>query len=501
MLVGPKRSARASERRAWRRRNLRGAARGGYLPPALESSCAYVCGPNHALRDDVSVDSLSLASTSRSGAADRTSAADELGSVGTAAELALDTHFQPIAAVRRGDVVGVEALTRGRRADGELVTPAALFTAAARAGRSMDLDRECRRVALRRFAPLHEADRTLVCFVNCHVATFLADVDGPHAWTALAAASDVDRRALALEVLESEAADLGALAAATARYRADGFLVVIDDVGAGHSNLDRIAAVHPDMLKADRSLVRGCAHDRVKRAVLRALVGLTEELGGWLVVEGVEDEADALTVLDLGADLVQGYHIARPAAIPTTAGLDEPRRRVVALAGRHRAATRERVLQARGSRARRAEFARGVSARLARLDAASWEQALCIALADAPGDPNAASAVVLDDAGRQLTPTVRQRGYDAPERALIFRAPDVGADHTLKEYVYLLPDAAGATYETTPYVPLPNETICVTVSTAFADPDGARRLLCLHLDADLPDGPIDSGPPADSLGR
>ena len=61
------------------------------------------------------------------------------------------------------------------------------------------------------------------------------------------------------------------------------------------------------MLKADRSLVQGCAHDRVKRAVVRALVGLTEELGGWLVVEGIEDERDALTAVNLGADLLQGY--------------------------------------------------------------------------------------------------------------------------------------------------------------------------------------------------
>ena len=147
----------------------------------------------------------------------------------------------------------------------------------------------------------------------------------------------------AIEVLESQAADLGALAAATARYRAAGFLVVIDDVGAGHSNLDRIAAIRPDMLKADRSLVHGCARDRVKRAVVRALVGLTEELGGWLVVEGVEDEDDALTVLNVGADLLQGYHLARPAPLTSLAGLEEPRRRTVALAAKHRAATRGRV--------------------------------------------------------------------------------------------------------------------------------------------------------------
>ena len=66
--------------------------------------------------------------------------------------------------------------------------------------------------------------------------------------------------------------------------------------------------------------------------------------------------------------------------------------------------------------------------------------------------------------------------------------------------MYLLADEAGAAYESPPYVPLPNEKACVTVSTAFAGADGARRLLAVHLDAD-PQGPLDAGPPLDAFGR
>lgn len=413
--------------------------------------------------------------------------------------LTLDTHFQPITAVRRGAVLGVEALTRARRADGTVVAPAELFAAAERDRTVEALDRACRRRALERFAPLHRADPTLACFVNCHVSTFLADVDGPNAWTDLAEVTGIDRRAIALEVLESQAADLGALKAATRRYRAAGFLVVIDDVGAGHSNLDRITAINPDLLKADRSLVQGCAHDRVKRAVVRALVGLTEELGGWLVVEGIEDEEDALAVLNLGADLLQGYHLARPGPLESPEGLDESRRRTAALAARHRAATRGRVEHARHNRARRAAFAREVAERLAAVDPARWPDVIDAELARAPGDARAATGAVLDAAGVQLTPTRRTSAGDARERTLIYHAPDVGTDHALKEYVYLLPPGQGATFESPPYVPLPNERMCVTVSTAFRDSTGARRLFCAHVDADLGES-VDSGPPADSLG-
>ena len=413
----------------------------------------------------------------------------------------LDTHFQPIAAVRRGAVLGVEALTRARRVDGSAISPAELFAVADRDLRAMDLDRACRRAALDRFAPLHRSDPTLVCFVNCHVSTFLADIGGEHAWSALAAECGIDPRTIALEVLETQAADLGALEVATARYRRAGFLVVIDDVGAGHSNLDRVAAIRPDLLKADRSLVHGCAHDRVRRAVLRALVSLSSELGGWLVIEGVEREDDALTALDLGADILQGYHLGHPAPLPSLVALDEPRWRTVALATQFRTTTRTRVLAARQHRDGRAVFARAVADALTGCPDDAWHAKLEGALRAVPGDVRAATAMVLDEYGMQLTPSLGAPTADVPERTLIFHPPEVGTDHALKEYVYLLETRDRATFETTPYVPLPNERLCVTVSTAFTDASGARRLLCLHLDAQLGREPLDGGPPADSLGR
>lgn len=407
----------------------------------------------------------------------------------------LDAHFQPIVAVRRGAVIGVEALARARDTNGQAIAPLDLFAAAARTGTAAALDRACRRTALERFAPLHRRAPTLVCFVNCHVETFLADVDGPDGWPALAATHGIDPRALALEVLETEAPDLAALAAATARYRAAGFLVVVDDVGVGHSNLDRVAALQPDLLKADRSLVAGCAGDRVRRAVLRALVGLSEEIGGWLVIEGVEREEDALAALDIGADLVQGFHLARPAPLADSAPLDDVERRVQALAGLQRQRTTRRVGDARGMRDARTAFARATAAILATCAPSAWGAALAGALRGAPG--GAASAAVLDAAGRQLTATVRpdaSAAADRVERTLIFAPPAAGDDHALKEYVYLLDGAPEAVFESPPYVPLPNERLCVTLSTAFVDAEGTRRLLCLHLYADA-QGPPDVSPP------
>jgi EAL domain-containing protein (putative c-di-GMP-specific phosphodiesterase class I) len=83
----------------------------------------------------------------------------------------------------------------------------------------------------------------------------------------------VDPRAVALWGLDAQTGDLQALAAATAARPHGGFLVVIDYVGAGHSNLDRVTAIRPRPAQGDGSLVYGCAENGVRRAVLRALVG------------------------------------------------------------------------------------------------------------------------------------------------------------------------------------------------------------------------------------
>ena len=64
-------------------------------------------------------------------------------------------------------------------------------------------------------------------------------------------------RNVAVEFLEARLEDVGRFGALADALRKHGFLVVLDDVGAGHSNLDRIPLFRPDVIKIDRSLVTG----------------------------------------------------------------------------------------------------------------------------------------------------------------------------------------------------------------------------------------------------
>ena len=109
-----------------------------------------------------------------------------------------------------------------------------------------------------------------------------------------------------MEFLEARLEDVGRFGALADALREHGFLVVLDDVGAGHSNLDRIPLFRPDVIKVDRSLISGVGDDFYKQETLKSLVNLSRRIGALVVAEGIETDAEAIVALELGVDLLQG---------------------------------------------------------------------------------------------------------------------------------------------------------------------------------------------------
>lgn len=88
--------------------------------------------------------------------------------------------------------------------------------------------------------------------------------------------------------------------------------IAIDDFGVGMSGLHMLMTIEPHYVKIDRSFVDGLAGNARKQAIVAKLCGLAHALGFLTVAEGVESESDFRMARDLGCDLAQGYHIARP---------------------------------------------------------------------------------------------------------------------------------------------------------------------------------------------
>jgi EAL domain-containing protein (putative c-di-GMP-specific phosphodiesterase class I) len=228
--------------------------------------------------------------------------------VGVLAEAELFPVYQPIVALADRSVVAHEALLRGL-VDGREIGGGDLFFVAESAGWLHRLDRIGRESAIEGAAAwLGDAD----LYVNIAPAAVRRPQVDLAGTERIAEDTGVPGSRLVFEVVESHAiTDRGHLVSILEHFRALGWRVALDDVGAGWSSRSLLAAVRPDVVKLDKRLVAELPDDGA-RTVLRALVELAHSLGAVVVAEGVETEQLADEVTALGADLGQGWLFGRP---------------------------------------------------------------------------------------------------------------------------------------------------------------------------------------------
>jgi EAL domain-containing protein (putative c-di-GMP-specific phosphodiesterase class I) len=146
-------------------------------------------------------------------------------------------------------------------------------------------------------------------FVNIHPE----DLNDFDLCSADAPLSRVAQRVV-LEITErSTLSGIEGLKAKLAKLRALGFRIALDDLGAGYSGLSSFTLLEPDVVKIDMSLVRDVDSSSRKRSIVRSMLELAaRDLNTLVICEGVETVAERDVLLELGADLLQGYLFARP---------------------------------------------------------------------------------------------------------------------------------------------------------------------------------------------
>ena len=217
---------------------------------------------------------------------------------------AFTTVYQPLYALKSGTVNGFEALTRFR--SDPYRSPDKWFQEAGTAGLELDLEEATLRLALE---ALNELPEPLYLSLNAS-----PDMVCDHRFDRLMQDQPLHR--IVLEITEHhEAPNHEQFFRRLAAFRLHGLRIAIDDVGAGYSGLQRIAAVAPDLLKLDRSITSGIDGSTTHRAVVAALRHFAGETGALLLAEGVETEAEARTLGALDVGFAQGWFFGRPVPI------------------------------------------------------------------------------------------------------------------------------------------------------------------------------------------
>jgi diguanylate cyclase (GGDEF)-like protein len=221
--------------------------------------------------------------------------------------------FQPIVRLTDHKVLGYEALARVPGLRDPLDGVEDVFALAHRRGVTKEVDWICRRIAIDAASALPPSDPL---FLNVSAAMLLDPLHPVDHMLLLARWAQRDPETMVLEITERESiADMQRLRFVLASYREHGFQFALDDIGEGHSTLELLAASVPEFVKVAKSITQDCG-ERGPRAVIEATVAYARSSGSCVIAEGIEDEATADQLKELGVTAGQGYWLGRPEEPP-----------------------------------------------------------------------------------------------------------------------------------------------------------------------------------------
>ena len=226
-------------------------------------------------------------------------------------------HYQPKVDMRRGVVLGVEALLRWNHPEHGVIAPLQFLPLIEHTGLSARVGDWVLEQALDQLAHWQRLGLDLSVSVNVS-ARHLQEPDFAQRVAELLARHTRPLGArLELEVLETAAlADVAYTSSLMERCRLLGLRFALDDFGTGYSTLTYLKRLPVDVLKIDRSFVHSMLEDRQDLAIVEGVIGLARTFGCVVIAEGVESPAQARLLIELGCDIGQGLGIA--AAMPPT---------------------------------------------------------------------------------------------------------------------------------------------------------------------------------------
>ena len=225
----------------------------------------------------------------------------------------LTIYLQPKVDLRTGLITGTESLLRWHRADGKFISPADFIPVAESSDLILDISRLVMRETFAFNKRWHEAGLPPIkTSLNISPPHLTSQFFHEHMMEDINAAG-IEASTVECEVTETATMENREVACeALEKLREEGISISLDDFGTGHASLQYLTDLPVDTLKIDQSFVSNFAEDEHRQSIVRMIANLGDSLGMELVAEGIEQDSDAATLLDMGIIQGQGYHYARP---------------------------------------------------------------------------------------------------------------------------------------------------------------------------------------------
>ncbi|WP_163328253.1 EAL domain-containing protein [Desulfurobacterium thermolithotrophum] len=391
-------------------------------------------------------------------------------------------YFQPVIFTKRKKVIGFEALARGKK-DKKIISPIVLFELAEKKGIKVELDRLCRKIAFKEFKKFYHQNPNLMLFFNFDGSVIDLGVKYTGFIFRVAKENNISPSNVVIEVTESEVKDSGALKDFVENYRKLGFLIALDDVGIEHSNLNRIAELKPDILKIDRTLIKGINKEEYKSKVVKALAYMAKEIGSLTLAEGVETEKELLKTMRLGIDLHQGFYFSKP-QFPTKVFIEKElkdlQEKIADIDKLFHSLVKESFQKRETIHQRYKEIVMTYIKKLKNSKEEEFEKVLEKLVLK---EKEIECLYILDSKGTMITRTVFYPKISLRNSPL-FRPASSGENLCHREYVHSIVNGNSSFFITTePYVSLATGNKIITASCKLKASNGKNFILCIDFKA------------------
>jgi sensor c-di-GMP phosphodiesterase-like protein len=222
--------------------------------------------------------------------------------------------YQPIVNLQSGNWIGVEALLRWRRSNGEQIPPDVFIPIAESTQLMQKLTDAVFRIVERDAAKLLRARPDFYIALNLS-AEEICRPDIVDRLRALVQRMGIEARNLHVEATERVFMNVEASRTNIRLLRASGIKVAIDDFGTGYSSLSYLQNLELDCLKIDKTFIDSIGTEAVTSEVVRHIIEMAKSLNMQMIAEGVETTVQAEFLREHGVQYCQGWLFSKPLTI------------------------------------------------------------------------------------------------------------------------------------------------------------------------------------------
>lgn len=226
----------------------------------------------------------------------------------------LVVYYQPEIDIKTHNIVGAEALVRWMHPKLGMLQPNTFISLAEESGLIDEIfEKVFMRVvkdAQKLFAHGHE----LTLWSNISACQFSLN-SAPKLLEHHIHNSSVPAHMFGIEITETAVMENSDSASTTLQQlKSLGVTLALDDFGTGYSSLAYLQSFPVDIIKIDRTFISELGKTNASNKIVSAVIGLAHGLRLKALAEGVETAQSVDLLKELGCDLAQGYHFAKPLA-------------------------------------------------------------------------------------------------------------------------------------------------------------------------------------------